>query len=43
MQKALQGTIEETGVAGVIKTASDARLRWPSSVNWTGVQRFLVG
>lgn len=43
MQEALQGTIEETSVASVIKTAADASLRWPSRVNRTSVQRFLVG
>lgn len=43
MQKALQGAVEETSVASVVKTASDAGVRWPSRVNRSGIQRFLVG
>ena len=42
MQKTLQGTIEETRIASVIETASDAVLRGPSRVNRPSIKRFLV-
>lgn len=43
VQKALQSTVEETSVAGVVKAAPYAVFRWPGRVNRSSIQGFQVG
>jgi hypothetical protein len=42
MEQTLEGTIEETSIASIVKTAADAGFPWPSRVDRTSVERFLV-
>ena len=42
VKKALEGAVEETSIASIVKTAPNSRLGWPSRVDRSSIQRFLV-